>query len=292
MDQKEKDKTPLIGPWSGGPSTEGFDEASPVELADALERMLDSVSEETYDPELVAAYLDALEKKAPIMEPPPDPKVAQAAFRQRLAPLRGQAAQAAAPARGGKGRGWRRGLVTVAATMAAVLALMIGAQAAGIDVFGNLARWTDETIHFILPDREPEVSPYYEPFRKALEDNGLPGELAPKWYPEGFVTEGPVVEEGKRGIFVLLPFQNKAKKDFAVSISWSPDADRLGSKTYEKDDTLVEVYTSEKRSFYIFANFRNTTWATWSDGDFVLNIRGSLSVDDIKEIIDSIGVSS
>lgn len=292
MDQKEKDKTPLIGPWSGGPSTEGFDEASPVELADALERMLDSVSEETYDPELVAAYLDALEKKAPIMEPPPDPKAAQAAFRQRLDPLRGQAAQAAAPARGGKGRGWRRGLVTVAATMAAVLALMIGAQAAGIDVFGNLARWTDETIHFILPGREPEVSPYYEPFRKALEDNGLPGELAPKWYPEGFMTEGPRVEESRRGVFVILPFCDKTGKSFTITISRRPSSDRLSSRAYEKDATSVEVYTSGERSFYIFANFRNTTWATWSDGDIEVSIRGSFSVDDIKEIIDSIGVSS
>lgn len=288
MDQKEKDKTPLIGPWSGGPSTEGFDEASPVELADALERMLDSMSEETYDPELVAAYLDALEKKAP-MEPPPDPQAAQAAFLQRLDPLRGQAA---APARSGKGRGWRRGLVTVAAAMATVLALMVGAQAAGMDIFGNLARWTEETIHFILPDREPEASPYYEPFRKALEDNGLPGELAPKWYPEGFVTEGPEVEEGKRGKYVYLRFCNAAGKEFAVSIKQCPDSDRLSSKAYEKDDASVEVYTSRGRSFYIFANFRDTTWATWSGGDFEEDICGSLSVDDIKKIIDSLGVSS
>lgn len=287
MDQKEKDKTPLIGPWSGGPSTEGFDEASPVELADALERMLDSVSEETYDPELVAAYLDALEKKAPILEPPPDPRVAQTAFLRRLDPLQSKGTDRGA--RGGKGRGWRRGLVTVAATMAAVLALMIGAQAAGIDVFGNLARWTDETIHFILPDREPEVSPYYEPFRKALEDNGLPGELAPKWYPEGFMTEGPEAEESKRGIFVLLPFQNKAGEDFTVSISWRPDADRLSSKAYEKDATLVEVYTSGEKSFYILANSKDTVGAVWSNEELEVAIRGKLSVEKVKQIIDSMG---
>lgn len=292
MDQKEKDKTPLIGPWSGGPSTEGFDEASPVELADALERMLDSVSEETYDPELVAAYLDALEKKVPIMEPPPDPKEAQAAFRQRLDPLRGQAAQAAVPARGGKGRGWRRGLVTVAATMAAVLALMIGAQAAGIDVFGNLARWTDETFHFILPGQEPEVSPYYEPFRKALEDNGLPGELAPKWYPEGFVTEGPRVEESKRGRTVSLFFKNKAGKTCTVAINKGQNADRFSSKIYEKDSASVEIYTSGEKRFYIFANFKGTTMAVWSNEEFDEIIRGELSVEEVKNIIDSIGVSS
>lgn len=288
MDHKKEKDTPLIGPWSGGPSTEGFDQASPVELADALEQLLDSMSEETYDPELVAAYLDALEKKAPILEPPPDPRVAQAAFLRRLDPL--QSKETEPEARSVKRRGWRRGLVTVAATMAALLALMIGAQAAGMDIFGNLARWTDETIHFILPDREQEASPYYEPFRKALEDNGLPGELAPRWYPEGFVTEGPEVEDGKQGRSVYLWFFNTAGKEFAVSVKWHQDSDSLGSKAYEKDDASVEAYTKDGRSFYIYANFRDTAWATWSDGDCEVSIRGSLTVDDLKRIIDSIGV--
>lgn len=288
MDHKKEKDTPLIGPWSGGPSTEGFDQASPVELADALEQLLDSMSEETYDPELVAAYLDALEKKAPILEPPPDPRVAQAAFLRRLDPL--QSKETEPEARSVKRRGWRRGLVTVAATMAALLALMIGAQAAGMDIFGNLARWTDETIHFILPDREQEASPYYEPFRKALEDNGLPGELAPRWYPEGFVTEGPEVENNKYGGGVHLRFFNAVGKEFAVTISRHSDVDRFGTKEYEKDTTSVEVYTKNGRTFYILANFRDTTWAAWSNEELDAIIYGSLSVDDIKDIIDSIGV--
>lgn len=288
MDQERENKTPLIGPWGGGPSTEGFDDASPVELADALERLLDSMSEETYDPELVAAYLDALEKKAPILEPPPDPRVAQAAFLRRLDPLQSKGTDQGA--RSVKGRGWRRGLVTVAAAMAAVLALMIGAQAAGIDVFGNLARWTDETFHFVLPGQEPEISSYYEPFRKALEDNGLPGELAPKWYPEGFVTEGPKVEENKYGNSATIIFRDRAEKRFAVTISSYSDSNRLASRTYEKDATSVEVYTSGEKSFYIFANFKNTTMAVWSGEEFDEIIRGELSVDEVKKIIDSIGV--
>lgn len=290
MEQNKSDKTPLIGPWSGGSSTEGFDGASPVELADALERMLDSVSEETYDPELVAAYLEALERKAP-MEPPPDPQAARAAFLRRLDPLRSEGAdQDADRGRSAKGRGRRGLVVTVAATMAAVLALMIGAQAAGIDVFGNLARWTDETFHFILPGREPEVSPYYEPFRKALEDNGLPGELAPKWYPEGFVTEGPEVEESKRRDTVTNVFYNTEGKKLTISVGHRSDSDRLNSKAYEKDASSVEVYESGTKSFYILANYRNTTWATWSNEDLDVIIRGNLSVDEVKRIIDSIGV--
>ena len=43
---------------------------------------------------------------------------------------------------------WRGGLVAVAA-MAALLCGMVAAQAAGVDVFGALGRWTDETFHFI-----------------------------------------------------------------------------------------------------------------------------------------------
>ena len=48
-------------------------------------------------------------------------------------------------------------VITVAATVALLFALMVGAQAAGLDVFGNLAKWTDDLFWF-LPRSEEHTS--------------------------------------------------------------------------------------------------------------------------------------
>lgn len=288
MEQERDNKTPLAGPWNGEISTESLAELSPVELADALENALNAMSEEDYDPDLITAYLDALEKKAPLATAP-DAQAAEADFKRKLGVSQAeQAAESAAPAQPKKGRRYRV-LVTVAATMALLLALMIGAQAAGFDIFGALARWTAETFHFTSPAQETEVSPYYEPLRQILEDNGILWELAPKWYPEGFVALEPEVWEDKRSTTVVGIFKDEEGKEFTISITLNADPARQSEMTYEKDDALVEVYTSGGRTFYILANLEDATLAVWSDGGLTENIRGELSVEEIKRIIDSIG---
>lgn len=288
MEQERDNKTPLVGPWNGEISTESLAELSPVELADALETMLDSMSEETYDPDLITVYLDALEKKAPLATAP-DARAAEADFRRRLGASQGErAVQSVTEDPPKKGRRYRV-LATVAATVALLFALMIGAQAAGFDIFGALARWTEETFHFAPTAQETEVSPYYEPIRQALKDNHILWELAPKWYPEGFVAMEPEVQKAKRKTTVSTTFKNEGGKEFTVSIASSSDATNLGEMTYEKDGTLVETYTSGERTFYILANLEDITWAVWSDGGLEESIHGELSVEEIKQIIDSIG---
>ncbi len=207
MERERDNKTPSVGPWDGEKSTESFAELSPVELADALENALNAMSEEDYDPDLITAYLDALEQKRPLATAP-DAQAAEADFRRRLGGLGSeQAAQSAAPAQPKKGRRYRA-LVTVAATMTLLLALMIGAQAAGFDIFGALARWTEETFRFSPSAQETQVSPYYEPLRQTLKENGISGALAPKWYPEGFVAMEPEVKTSKRKSLVTTKFKN------------------------------------------------------------------------------------
>ena len=48
-----------------------------------MERMLDNMTEEDYDPELLSAYLDALDEKAPMPEVP-DAEASFARFRKKL----------------------------------------------------------------------------------------------------------------------------------------------------------------------------------------------------------------
>lgn len=234
-------KFPQNRPDGGEISTESFASLSPEELASAMERMLDNMTEEDYDPELLSAYLDALDEKAPMPEVP-DAEASFARFRKKLLSIVPEQ-QNTAPGHRVRGRSLRRVVITVAATVALLFALMVGAQAAGLDVFGNLAKWTDDLFWFLPSPRQGETSEYYPLFQEALENQSLPKELAPTWYPEGFTAGEPEVWDDETGLAVQLAFNNAEDgRFFAISVDQYRNL-TFATWPFEKDDNPVEAYT-------------------------------------------------
>lgn len=268
-------------------STERLESMSPVELANTLEQILDSMTEESYDPALIDAYLNALDQKAPIPEEPN----AEEAFREFQEKLRSASSAPKdeityVPAT--KRRPYKRVIVTIAAAVALICMLIIGAQAAGFDVFGSLARWTDEIFYF-LPSANKDIEVEYQAaFQQALETGGLPKELAPSWFPDGFQASDPQIWVDDAGSVVDLSFRHEDGRAFAVSIEYYADEHDILAATYQKDSDPVEEYVQNERKFYIMSN-ANSVSAVWTDGHLVETISGRLSVEEIKMIIDSIG---
>lgn len=287
MNDFEKKQASQNKPASEAVSTESLKAMSPAELADALELALDPMTEENYDPDLIDAYLDALDQKAPM---PEEPQVEEAfrAFKSRLSviPFENKtAAQEHDSGHRARPRPFKRAIVTIAATVSILFVLMIGAQAAGIDVFGNLARWTNEVFFFLSSTEENEFS---ASLQQALERAELPKELAPTWFPEGFTAEEPEFWDDDVSTAVGISFVNPEGKNFIASIDFYKEAGAIGTLPFEKDAGDVEVYTSKNRTFYIMSNV-NIHFAVWTDGNLLESIRGDLSVDQIKAMIDSIG---
>ena len=126
-----------------------LDAMSPSRLADAMERALDDMTEETYDPAALRACLEALERAAPV---PPHAGARDSSRalddwlqrqREQLRPER--QVDAGKPAR--RKSVLRVGLAAALLT-ACLFGAMVAAQAAGIDVFGAVARWTEEAFSF------------------------------------------------------------------------------------------------------------------------------------------------
>ena len=127
-----------------------------------------------------------------------------------------------------------------------------------------------------------------ESFRRALAEHGLPEELTPTWFPDGFQSGEPEFLENAMGITVHLPVTNEKDGRFCyVSVDRYYDPASIGERIYEKDDTPVEQYTRDGRTFYILSNINRHT-GTWSEDDIVMTIGGQLTRDELKSIIDSI----
>lgn len=268
-----------------------LDSMSSVEIAEALEQALDSMTEETYDPALIDAYLNALDQRAP-MPPPPDAKASFQALQRKLQGISLDGSTASGNRSGGaspaKRRPIRRMVVTLAAAMALLFALMIGAQAAGMDIFGSLARWTDEHFFFIFSSEGTAQNiENQDLFRQTLKEYELPTELAPSWYPDGFTAKDPEVWTDEFGSAVNIAFSNEDGKIFVVSINKYYEIENQAFP-FEKDTDPMGTYTSHNRTFYIMSNVNSIT-AVWAGDDLVVNISGTLSVDEVKKMINSMG---
>lgn len=200
----------------------------------------------------------------------------------------------ATPAKFGKHRrtkGLRR-LLLVAATLAFVLVSSVVVQASGIDIFGAIARWTKDVFTFSTPAAETDeygfmslsVSPE---LTAALNEQGFPATFAPAWLPEEYVHYE--INTYTVNTASLVEFSATSDDGSTIFINFTKylDSSAVEGEMYEKNELATEAHSHGTQIFHIFSNTSGIV-AVWSDGTYVINIFGNLSVNTVKEIIDSI----
>lgn len=164
------------------------------ELIDELAKRWDAMDDENFDSALIDAYLAQLDKNEPT-EPNFNAEDSLAAFREKHSLLLEQAGPALKPSdrvpRFKPRHHWRAARL-IAAVVVVTLSCMVTAQALGYDVFGIIARWTEETFRFSVPastetSAAPSGDAEYKDLQEALDAYGIAGTVAPKWYPPEYV---------------------------------------------------------------------------------------------------------
>ena len=177
-----------------------------------------------------------------------------------------------------------RKILVVAAVLILMFGGMLTAQAAGVDVFGAIGRWTEETFHFDIVQDNDRTSLFQETATQAK----IPQDFVPTWVPDGFEGAEPQVDTVENYMTSIICVYSKKEKTYSVDIEHYYNKADIETLVIEKDDTNVCSYESNGKTFYIMSDMEYLT-ATWTDGTFVETISGQLSMDEIKTIIDSIG---
>lgn len=271
------------------------------QLADDMERALDFMSDETYDDAVIDAYLEALDRVAPMPEYP-DAATTYAEFRDKIRSISEELAPAkspAVPSRGiRRGRQLLRTVLVAAALVACLFSGMVVAQASGLDVFGAIARWTADAFSFgdvstlAASDIEEQLF-YTEPDKTVPEEYK---ELQTELKHRGFPLYFPEIPEG----FELVDnFLYVSEQDGGLNYSncYLRESDMIGlavnqnietpEKIYEKDDSPVEEYLYNGVMHYLFTNLDNQV-AVWIVGDLEYSISTTLSKDELKELVQSV----
>ena len=185
---------------------------------------------------------------------------------------------------------WKRGLIAVAAMIAIVISCTITADAWGFNLWDTVAKWTQETFHFgyfgqteetnaPTPNRaHPCVS-----LQEALDTYKITAKLVPSWLPDGYVDESvDVFQTPKQRQFVAV-YQHEADCILIVI------SDYLDSHPVqvEQKEKLVDSFSINGITYYIFDNDGQYV-AAWVTESYECHISGPVSVDQLKEMIDSI----
>lgn len=265
----------------GIPTREQLDAMSTAELLEALEQTLFSMTEENYDGELLDAYLDELDRKSPMPEHPATDESYER-FKARVGKMNAainpiESAPAASAKPKPRHTALRTALVAVIAA-ACLLSCMVVVQAAGLDVFGSIARWTDSLFGFGAigePAASPSPTGTQEVTVEYIET------LLPT-VPDGFVMGEPVVFEDDVSGGIEYCVEYTSGTSF-ITFSAVEQYDMNMSK-YQKDYQDVNIIYINGQEFYTFMN-NGFASAAWRISTLECYINTNLTLDELNNII-------
>ncbi len=236
-----------------------FDTMTTAQLEELLRADLDCPQEDALDPETILYILDVLERRKG-----DDPQGEETA-REKLAQCRAlylpcddpaslyaweeseAVPPAEAPRRRPRLRVMRR-LVLVAAVISILFATLLAAQAAGLDLWGVIVRWSDETFHFSYQGEGPSSS--WRDGQEELEMN----EYLPRWIPEGYAVEEIQTHELSDRSTAIITFSGENLPTFYLSVDVYDDLEQMQYMTFEKDDAPVQEQRLSGGTVYFYTN--------------------------------------
>ena len=199
----------------------------------------------------------------------------------------------------------RRIVIAAAVAIACMFGAMVTAQAAGVDVFGAMARWTQDVFSFgpIAPDSQVSDDPGQE--TKGQETKGPAAELPntefaslqeafdaygmtevhePAWLPEGYALDN----------LDVLALDDPFLRSFSASYTNGEGRVSIYIKSYEGEpDTQVqkiggpvESAVKDGITFYLVQNTKNWTIA-WCTDQYEYYIGSKEGKDTLWEVVES-----
>lgn len=272
-------------------SPEKLEAMSPSELSEAMEAALDAMTEETYDPAVIDAYLDALDRKAPM---PTHPN-AESSYQDFQDKLQEYVEGASKPAK--QTRKFRR--IARTGIVAALLAVLLAsaAQAAGIDVVGTIARWTESVFSFGTVQSGNDSSHYpsvsnqvpadvpeeYQELVTELQKRGIEEYTIPTCIPEGFQADTPELYVDETG-YMEFTVAYANGDDMVIFAVLGDGGTHTGS--FEKDNSEVRIYTKNGTAHYFFKNLK-TNLVAWTVNELEYSVRTTLPATELEKIVNS-----
>ena len=166
----------------------------------------------------------------------------------------------------------RRTVLVAAAAIACMLAVMVTVQAAGVDIFGAMARWTEDIFSFgrISPDsvvsdklNTGTAGQEFSSLQEALDAYSLTEVHEPTWLPDKYVLEElNVMCLDDPFLRTFSAFYTDGEKFASIGIM-SYEGEPVAQ--VEKTGSPVEMVEKNGSTFYLIQNTGNYTIAWYTN---------------------------
>lgn len=257
---------------------------SASELSEKLEKALSEMTEETYDEALIDSYIHALEQKNPFPEFP-DASEAYSKFKQLLSDDPQEPTSKTTRRKSNLHPISLRVALVAALSIAVLMGTMILAQAVGVDVFGAMARWTDEVFSFgpVSEQQLPQINAVFaensswgnqDPFsypekidyaslQDALDYHHITEVSAPTWLPKScdLMEISCLSNNSSKNISIFSTYEY-SDQPLTFDIRTRTNA---SFSIVEKTDAPVESTVIHQVPCYVIQNTQNYTVAWLTD---------------------------
>ena len=191
-----------------------------------------------------------------------------------------------------RSRKWLRRLGVAAATIAILVGSLFTAQAAGIDVFGTIARWTDSVFVYersaASTETDPQEESSVEKLKHVILAQGLPQSYAPSWLPERFILSELKAESNESFRTIQAIFTSPTNEYIIIEISDTKVNDTVWNEKTDGEVETLEVGKIGGSAFRVFQNSGNWS-AIWCNGSESIAINSDIELEELKEIITTMG---
>lgn len=185
--------------------------------------------------------------------------------------------------------------IVLAAVISVALASILTVQAAGVDIFGAISRWTAELFSLgTMEDQKrpddnetwivsiPEDGASFDSLQEALDACGITEVVAPKWMPNTFSRVTVHVENANHGVSISATYSNESDEYIIVEYIYNSNFNY-----YEKVDVHPSEYECNGQVYSIIENSKEFL-VVWKTEHFECYISAPVDSDTLYRIIRSL----
>ena len=180
-----------------------------------------------------------------------------------------------------------RRVAVVAAVICTLFATIIVAQAAGLDLWGVIVQWSEETFRFTYQGDVPSSS--WMEGREELEGTEL-NDYLPTWIPEGYTVEEIQSYEYHEWSNAVITFSGEGMPTFYLCVDVYENLGQMQYTTFEKDDAPVQKQRLSNGATVYFYTNGGYEHSIYQNQNVVCSISGDIPQEMAMKIYESIEV--
>jgi len=179
---------------------------------------------------------------------------------------------------------WVRSLTATAAVFAILVVGSVTAKAFGFNLWKTVIQWTQETFHFgTWGSSTPNNTLEFDSLQRALTEGNAPAWLVPTAIPDGFSLSNITLNQTPlRNTYTAI--YTNGEKNLKITVR---DHLKQGPSYMEQSSGAAEEYQAQGITYYLFANLEGNR-AAWLYESYECDISGDVTIEELKQMIDSI----